>query len=168
PPMLLESAPNQADTDSSPRSEPTLGERPAAASSAPIAVSAEVLPTAAPTPGMSDVEGEKAAEPTLQIKGAPGQGFTVSTGDAFSLNIKSRILIRYQINTFDDANKDAQAIANIGTARVWLGGNVYKPELTYMIQLAVAGKDYRDNATSPIFDAYLEWKAHRDFSVRAG
>lgn len=120
-------------------------------------------PSLAETPAVAP-----ATEPTFKITGAPGQGLTVSTGDAFSLNIKSRIQVRYQLNTFDDPKKDAQQIANVGTARIWLGGNIYKPELTYLIQLAVAGKDYRDNAVSPIFDAYLEWKAHRDFSVRAG
>ena len=126
------------------------------------------LPLAATEPVAPTVVEPVKEEPSFKITGAPGQGLTVSTGDAFSLNIKSRVQIRYQVNTFEDPNKDAQSIANIGTARIWLGGNVYKPELTYLIQLAVAGKDYRDNATSPIFDAYMEWKAHRDFAVRAG
>ena len=112
--------------------------------------------------------GPEAEGPAFKVSGAPGQGLTVSTGEAFSLNIKSRVQLRYQVNVFEDSSKDTQALANIGTARIWLGGNVYKPELTYLIQLAIAGKDYRDNATSPIYDAYLEWKAHRDFSVRAG
>jgi phosphate-selective porin OprO and OprP len=117
-----------------------------------------------PAPGPE----EKEDEPTFKVTGAPGQGLTVSTGDAFSLNIKSRILIKAQVNTFEDKAKDAQQLVNIGTARIWLGGNILERELTYLIQLAVAGKDYRDAATSPIFDAYMEWKAHRDFSIRTG
>lgn len=125
-------------------------------------------PAPPPEPAAPAVTEPEKEEPTFKITGAPGQGLTVSTGDAFSLNIKSRVQIRYQANIFEDDKKDAQQLANIGTARIWLGGNIYKPELTYLIQLAVAGKDYRDAATSPIFDAYLEWKAHRDFSVRAG
>lgn len=150
-------------------SEGVLAEGAAAPTRTPAPPLSEVQPSVFPSPTNAEVaKGEKAADPPFQIKGAPGQGLTVSSGDAFSLNIKSRILIRYQINTFEDANKDAQAMANIGTARIWFGGNIYKPELTYLIQLAVAGKDYRDNATSPIFDAYLEWRAHRDLSVRVG
>src|SRR5690606_12803858 len=34
--------------------------------------------------------------------------------------------------------------------------------------LAVAGRDYRDNAISPVYDAYIDWKAHRDINLRAG
>lgn len=127
----------------------------------PSPVTAALTPASAQPP-------EEAAAHAFDITGAPGQGLTVSTGDAFSLNIKSRIQVRYQAAVFDDPNKDAQQLVNIGTARIWLGGHVYVPQLTYQIQLAVAGKDYRDGATSPIFDAYLEWRAHRDFSVRAG
>jgi hypothetical protein len=37
-----------------------------------------------------------------------------------------------------------------------------------VIQLAVAGRDYRDGAISPIFDAFIDYKAHRELSVKAG
>jgi hypothetical protein len=126
----------------------------------------EAPPFVAPAP--TAVNEPQNAPTSFDITGAPGQGLTVSTGDAFSLNIKSRIQVRYQAAMFDDPSKDTQQLVNIGTARIWLGGHVYVPQLTYQIQLAVAGKDYRDGATSPIFDAYLEWRVHRDFSVRAG
>lgn len=116
----------------------------------------------------AEEKAETQAEPAFTISGGPGKGLTVSTGDAFSLNLKSRIQIRGQATTFEDDAKDAQQLVNIGTARIWLGGNVLTPELTYLIQLAVAGRDYRDAATSPIFDAYMEWKLHRDFSIRTG
>jgi phosphate-selective porin OprO and OprP len=129
---------------------------------------APAIAAAAPLPSAPANETTAADEPSFKITGAPGQGLTISTGDAFSLNLKSRIQIRGQINTFEDEAKDAQQLVNIGTARVWLSGNLLKPELTYLIQLAVAGRDYRDAATSPIFDAYLEWKLHRDFSIRTG
>jgi Phosphate-selective porin O and P len=112
-------------------------------------------------------EPQKVSTP-VEVTGAPGQGLTVAAGEVFSLNVKSRIQVRYQLNAFDDPSRETQQLVNIGTARIWLGGHVYTPKLTYLIQLAVAGKDYRDGATSPIFDAYLEWRAHRDFSVRAG
>ncbi len=110
-------------------------------------------------------------KPPVEITGAPGSGLTVSVGDVFSLNVRSRIQIRYQLNippADDTGERDVQQIVNIGTARLWFSGHVYRPELTYMIQLAIAGRDYRDSATSPIFDAFVDWKIHRDFNVRAG
>ncbi|WP_284721856.1 porin [Polyangium sorediatum] len=110
-------------------------------------------------------------KPPVEISGSPGNGVTVKVGDVFSFNARSRIQLRYQINVppaDDQGERDFQQIVNIGTARLWFSGHVYRPELTYMIQLAIAGRDYRDGATSPIFDAYIDWKIHRDFNVRAG
>jgi hypothetical protein len=166
-----EAPPNEAAENTStptelpPASLTEAPEPPAAADTAtPVASEKSAVAqvnTAAP-------EAEAKQEATFKITGAPGQGLTLSTGDAFSLNIKSRIQIRGQLTTFEDGSKDAQQLVNIGTARIWLGGNIIRPELTYLIQLAVAGRDYRDAATSPIFDAYLDWKAHRDFSIRTG
>jgi phosphate-selective porin OprO and OprP len=114
----------------------------------------------------------KKDKPPVEITGAPGSGVTVSVGDKFSLNVRSRIQIRYQLNIpppeEDTGERDLQQLVNIGTARLWFSGHAFRPQLTYMIQLAVAGRDYRDGATSPIFDAYVDWKVHRDFNVRAG
>lgn len=129
-----------------------------------------VVASAAPAARAPAADGaEKKALP--EISGAPGDGVTFEFGKTFSLNVRSRIQLRYQINVpprDDSGNRDVEQLVNIGTARLWLSGNVYVPELTYMIQLAVAGRDYRDGATSPIYDAYIDWKVHRDFNVRAG
>jgi hypothetical protein len=111
------------------------------------------------------------AKPVAEISAAPGKGFTIKYGDAFSFNLRSRFQLRYQLDIppEDDAgDRNYQQLINIGTARLWFSGNVFRPELTYMIQLAVAGRDYRDGATSPIFDAFVDWKADRDFNIRAG
>ena len=115
--------------------------------------------------------GSSGAGATSDLSGAPGKGLTVTVGDQFSLNVRSRIQLRYQLNVPpEDAagERDLQQLVSIGTARLWFSGHVYNPKLTYMIQLALAGRDFRDGATSPIFDAYLDWKVHRDLSVRAG
>jgi hypothetical protein len=107
----------------------------------------------------------------FEVSGEPGKGVTVKVGDGFSFNVRSRIQLRYQLHV---PPADAQGvrpldqIVNIGTARLYFSGHVYKPELTYMIHLAVAGRDYRDGATSPIYDAFLDWKIDRDIAVRAG
>ncbi len=111
------------------------------------------------------------SKPKYELSGAPGKGLTVSFGDAFALNIKSRIQFRYQLNipAADDAGtRNLRQAINIGTARLWFSGHILSPKVTYMIQLAVAGRDYRDGAVSPVFDAYIDWAAHRDFGIRAG
>jgi hypothetical protein len=37
-----------------------------------------------------------------------------------------------------------------------------------MIQLALGGRDYRDGTVSPIFDAFIDYKTHRDLSIKVG
>jgi hypothetical protein len=108
---------------------------------------------------------------TQQLSGDPGQGLTATFGDRFSLNVRSRLQVRYEMavpRADASGNREIEQIVNIGTARLWFSGHAFRPTLTYMIQLAVAGRDYRDGATSPIYDAFLDWKAHRDFAVRVG
>ena len=108
---------------------------------------------------------------TVEITGEPGKGLTMNIGERFSLNVRTRIQLRYQLHVPPkgaNGERNLDQIVNIGTARLWISGHVYKPELTYMIQLALAGRDYRDGAISPIYDAFLDWKLHRDFAVRAG
>jgi len=127
--------------------------------------------SAASEPPSAPAKAKDGAAPAVKITGAPGNGLTVSVGEVFSLNVRSRIQLRYQLNISpeDDAGeRDLQQMINIGTARLFFSGYAYRPQLTYLIQLAVAGRDFRDGATSPIFDAYVDWKIHRDFNVRAG
>jgi phosphate-selective porin OprO and OprP len=107
----------------------------------------------------------------VTFEASPGNGATMRAGDKFSLNIRARIQLRYQLNipeAEENEERDLRQLVNIGTARLWFSGHVLVPELTYMIQLAVAARDFRDGAVSPIFDAFLDWKAHRDFNLRAG
>ena len=121
------------------------------------------LPPTAPPPAPAHTE-------TPPVVGGPGVGVTM-TGDRFSLNVRSRIQIRYQLEVPPEnaeGERLLQQTVNIGTARLWLSGFAFDPKFTYMIQLALAGRDYRDNASSPIFDAYVDWRAHRDLNVRAG
>jgi hypothetical protein len=111
------------------------------------------------------------AKPTAEISAAPGKGFSIKYGDAFSFNLRSRFQIRYQLDIppEDDAGeRNETQLVNIGTARLWFSGNVFDPRFTYMLQLAVAGRDYRDGAISPIFDAYVDWKVTPTLSIRAG
>lgn len=109
--------------------------------------------------------------PEFSFAAAPGKGLTVRYGDTFSLNLRSRIQIRYQLDIpveNEAGDRELKQLVNIGTARLWFSGNVFVPELTYLIQLAVAGRDYRDGATSPLYDAYIDWKTPTPLRVRAG
>lgn len=114
---------------------------------------------------------EKKEESPVTFSATPGSGVTADFGDKFSLNIKSRIQVRYQLdipNEGDDGERQLLQTVNIGTARLFFTGHMFTRKLNYVIQLAVAGRDFRDGATSPIFDAFLDWKLHRDFSVKVG
>lgn len=130
---------------------------------------AESEPAAIDAPAIA-AEPSAAEPPVVELSGAPGKGFNARFGDDFSLNLRSRIQVRYQLDVPSDEGGDrpTEQTVNIGTARVWLSGHALTPDLGYMIQLAVAGRDYRDNAISPIYDAFIDWKAHRDLSLRLG
>jgi hypothetical protein len=148
--------PSQAGLVAVPRAEPAV--RAAAASPIPEQPAAPTPAARAKTPA------------TPEFSGAPGKGLTVRFGDVFSLNVKSRVQVRYQLDVPQDAasREDLRQLIGIGTARLWFSGNLLTPKLTYMIQLAVAPRDYRDGATSPLYDAYVDWKVHRDFAFRVG
>lgn len=136
-----------------------------------IAFLIAMVPCARRAHARGDARGTGEAVPELRLSARPGDGLTAHAGATFSLNLRSRIQVRYQlaIPREDAAGRRAlDQLVNIGTARLWLSGHVYDPSFTYMIQLALAGRDYRDGATSPIYDAYVDWRPHRDFNLRAG
>jgi hypothetical protein len=106
----------------------------------------------------------------ISFDASPGNGATIQAA-RFSLNVRARIQIRYQLaipEADEDGDRELRQLVNVGTARLWLSGHTLVPELTYMIQLAVAARDFREGAVSPIYDAFLDWRAHRDFNLRAG
>jgi hypothetical protein len=49
-----------------------------------------------------------------------------------------------------------------------MGGTTISPRLSYQFQFALADRDFRDAAVSPIFDAYLEYRGENNLNVRAG
>ena len=91
--------------------------------------------------------------------------------DALSLQVKARAQVRYQLTTDLAAPAtavDPQQLVTLGTARVYLIGHVLERSLSYQFQFALADRDYRDGAKSPVYDAYLDYRAHRDLQVRVG
>lgn len=137
----------------------------------PTTPAATAEPTPPPPPSPVEPPAVKEAKPVPDLSGAPGKGLTAKFGDAFSVVLRSRIQPRFQLHVPSEdsnGNRPRDQFLGIGTARVWISGNAYRPELTYMLQLALGARDYRDGTVSPIFDALIDYKAHRDASLRIG
>jgi hypothetical protein len=118
---------------------------------------------------LSAVASAADAEPAAVVS-SKQDAFIVDSERA-SVAIKSRVQLRYQLSTDLQASAtavDPQQLVTIGTARVYLNGHLLSRDLTYQVQLAVADRDYRDGAKSPVYDAYLDYRAHRDLQVRVG
>src|SRR5690606_8509610 len=65
---------------------------------------------------------EAAAASRFDVSGAPGQGLTLKVGDAFSLNLRSRIQLRYQWSASakdEGPDRQIEQLVTIGTARLW-------------------------------------------------
>lgn len=102
---------------------------------------------------------------TARATAAPGQGFTVTTGDAFSVTIRPRIQMR---QTLGLGPGDVTSETQIRTLRLNMGGHVYSPELLYFVQLAFGGNDFEKDSSSPVFDAFVEQAHFRDLRLRVG
>lgn len=115
-----------------------------------------------------------AADPPAPAKvvAAPGKGVTITSGDdRFSVTLRTRFQIREAIDAAaaaDDGTRAVTMATQVPTARLWFGGHVLDERVNYVFQLAVAPRDFRDGATSPIFDAYLDLTPSRDLSFRVG
>jgi hypothetical protein len=104
--------------------------------------------------------------PTVAV--AQGAGLTVTSGDGrHALAVRARIAPRLDVSV-PGAGQPALTRASISTARLWVQGHVFDPKFRYLVQLAVAGRDYREGATSPLYDAFVDWKVHRDASLQVG
>jgi hypothetical protein len=128
----------------------------AAAGEAPVVGPA--APEAAPKP----------AKLPASVEVAAGKGLTVTSADgknAFS--VRARFVPRFDASFVGSGDSPTTRVS-IATARLWFQGHILDPKFTWLVQLAVAGKDFRDGATSPIFDAYVDYKVHRDASVKVG
>lgn len=111
------------------------------------------------------------AEEPATVTAALGKGLTVTSADGrTSMNVRGRFQLRESVyaTTPDDGARDVTMQTQLVTARLWLGGTALSKDTTYALQLAVSPKDYRDGATSPVFDAYVNFAHHRDLSVRVG
>lgn len=90
------------------------------------------------------------AEPPLAVSGGPGKGITLRTADGkASMNLRTRIVPRFDLQVDPDPEgAEFGTRATINTARLWVSGHIGSERVTYMTQLAYAGRDYRDGTIS--------------------
>ncbi len=117
------------------------------------------------------VSGAARAEPAVATT-SPGMGMTVSAPDGrASFTVRGRVQLRETVALpadVEDTPRDVTMQTQLATARVWMGGHVLSPETRWVMQLAVGPRDYRDGATSPVFDAYLDLAQNPNACVRVG
>ena len=169
--LLLLLIPSAVLADEPPAPEPAPAEPPVEPPPPPAEPAPAPAPPIAPVPTSEPAPAEQPKpKPKVELSAKAGSGVTFKAGDTFSLNLRGRGQVRYQIHAAPPVDGertfDESAIAN--TVRVWLGGNLLEPRLTYMVQLALGDRDFRDGAVSPIFDAYLDYKTTANISIRAG
>jgi phosphate-selective porin OprO/OprP len=102
------------------------------------------------------------------VEATPGRGVSVRSknSDAFSVVLRPRVQVR---GTYTDTHGAMSTFeAAVRTVRLMFDGNLLRKELTYRIQFAFGAQDYEKDATSPVYDAYLEYGLHRDASIRVG
>jgi phosphate-selective porin OprO and OprP len=113
-----------------------------------------------------------AADDPPTVTAAPGKGITVTSADErFSMNLRARVQLRQSefVSAPDaDGARDFTMQTQVYTARLWWGGHVLNKDTKYLLQLAVSPRDFRDGATSPIFDAYFDLTYNPNLSVRVG
>jgi hypothetical protein len=121
--------------------------------------------------GVTTPVAELAARPDPVIEGIPGRGLLVHVDERFSWSVRSRFQLRLQ-HVDRDAREPSpftlEQAAQVSTARLWFGGHALQPELTWLLQLAIAPRDFRDGTVSPIFDAFIDYRLPKNFSVRVG
>jgi hypothetical protein len=112
-----------------------------------------------------------AADPPT-VTAAPGKGVTVATADGkYSLTVRSRFQLResvYAAAPDDDGARDLTFLTSVYTTRVWFTGNVLDEHTKYTLQLALAPRDFKDGAISPVYDAYIDRDKNPNLSFRMG
>jgi hypothetical protein len=105
------------------------------------------------------------------VSGKPGYGLTVESADGkFAMNVRGRIQLRESIAAApdDEGNLDVSMDTTVYTTRVWLQGHTFDQNIKYVLQLALAPRDFKDGAISPVYDAYLDLTFEPNASVRVG
>ncbi len=89
-------------------------------------------------------------DPATTIKAASGKGFTISSGDDFSINIANRLQLLWRY-TDSDGGQDVNSF-RIRRARTAMKGHVFDPRVQYKLQLDWA-------SSTRIKDAWVRYVA---------
>ncbi len=81
------------------------------------------------------------------ITAAPGEGFTVSVGDEFSVNVSAGVQARWTFADFDNNVPDTNNFS-IPRARARASGHVWDKSMTYLLQVGDDGG---------LLDAWFRW-----------
>lgn len=105
-----------------------------------------------------------------------GKGFTVASKDGrFSLNIRGRAQVRYDLEHPNLPDQSIQQTVMIRRLRLQFQGNVFSPHVKYYLQFGFSPRDMTNDLPddigkrlSPLRDARIEFDRLRDFNVWAG
>ena len=105
----------------------------------------------------------------MRVRGAFGKGLQFrAVDDNFSVEMRARAQV--QGNTVIPTAEDASASANalIRRLRLVIGGQVFRREVTYYLQLGFAPRDLESDLLIPVRDAFVTWHASRVLNIRLG
>jgi hypothetical protein len=106
------------------------------------------------------------------VSAAPGKGFSIESGNGrFLMNLRGRIQLRESVAAVIPSGENSHEItssASVYTTRVLMQGHTFSKDIKYALQLALAPRDFKDGAVSPVYDAYVDLTHSKDASVRLG
>jgi len=110
--------------------------------------------------------------PPPVVSASPGKGISVESGDGrFLMNLRGRIQLRESVALAipsGETSHELTSSASVYTARILMQGHTFSEDIGYALQLALAPRDYKDGAVSPVYDAYVDLTHSDDASVRVG
>lgn len=122
-------------------------------------------------PAHAQASAPPASEPdaTARVTARAGDGVTFHTGDdLFSLNLRVRAQLRGELVEQPDDGQGPAARAYVRRMRLAFKGHAWTKDLTYAVQLSFSTLDQEPDQYNPLRDAYVTYRAHRDFELRAG
>ncbi len=106
------------------------------------------------------------------VSGTPGKGISVESADGrFLMNLRGRVQLRESLAATIPTDETTYELTNsisVYTARILMQGHTFSEDVKYALQLALAPRDYKDGAVSPVHDAYVDLTHSDDASVRVG
>jgi hypothetical protein len=131
-------------------------------------------PSPSPSPQVTVDDGN----PHVAVAGRGGVGHVLWEGEGGSVALLNRVQVRWTNEMPDDSIQlpgttspgESKGSFRIRRAKTELTGWVWRPELTYELQLSWAGPEPGASTTSPLEDFILNWDVSKDkrFQIAAG